>query len=297
MEETAAFETKGNDYLRWFRGELRKLTRFVLLVLATLRAAEFSQMLSAQEKTITNPVTGNLLAIKEGESLFRANCSPCHGLHATGGGRGPDLSANRWTHGSTDADIFRTLTQGVPGTEMPANGFEDSEVWAIIAYLRSLAPPKQTLSGEIAKGEKSFSSNGCPQCHMVRGRGGLLGPDLSRVGASRSAAYLTDSIRNPSKELSDGILDPNNHLGLPLVYDTVTVVTKRGKEITGIAKNEDTFSVQLLDTDQNLQFFDKKELRQVIHERRSLMPVYSEQMLSGDALRDLVSYLQSLRGD
>ena len=64
-----------------------------------------------------------------------------------------------------------------------------------------------------------------------------------------------------------------------------------------MAKNEDTFSVQLLDTDQNLQFFLKKDLKEVIHERKSLMPAYSEQMLSPDALRDLVAYLESLRGD
>ncbi|MGC2170119.1 MAG: c-type cytochrome [Candidatus Sulfotelmatobacter sp.] len=297
MEESDAFETKGNVHLRLLGGDLRKVTRFVVLVLAALLAAEFLQVLSAQEEAVTNPVAGNSAAIKEGASLFRANCSPCHGLNATGGGRGPDLSANRWTHGATDANIFRTITQGVPGTQMPAKRFEDSEVWAIIAYLRSLAPPKQSVSGDIAKGEKSFSSKGCPQCHMIKGRGGLLGPDLSRVGASRSAAYLMDSIRDPSKDLSDGMLDPNNHWGLPLVYDTVTLVTMSGQKITGVAKNEDTFSIQLLDTDQNLQFFAKKDLRQVIHERKSLMPAYSERVLSADALRDLVAYLQSLRGD
>jgi len=132
---------------------------------------------------------------------------------------------------------------------------------------------------------------------MVKGQGGLLGPDLSRVGASRSVAYLIDSVREPSKDLSDGMLDPNNHWGLPLVYDTVTVVTAGGQRITGVAKNEDTFSVQLLDTNQNLQFFLKKDVQQVIHERKSLMPVYSEQMLSSAALEDLVAYLQSLRGD
>ena len=63
---------------------------------------------------------------------------------------------------------------------------------------------------------------------MVNGRGGLLGPDLSRVGAARSVEYLVDSIRQPDKELSDGMLDPNNHYGLPLVYDTVTVVLETG---------------------------------------------------------------------
>lgn len=104
-----------------------------------------------------NPVAGNPSAIQEGASLFRANCSPCHGLNARGGGRGPDLTAGRWVHGSSDADIFNTITRGVPGTEMPANGFDDSETWAILAYLRSLAPAKgETISGDPAKGQRIF---------------------------------------------------------------------------------------------------------------------------------------------
>ena len=68
--------------------------------------------------------------------------------------RGPDLTAGRWVHGSSDADIFRTITRGVPGTEMPANGFEDSETWAILAYIRSLAPAKSAVSGDPPKGRR-----------------------------------------------------------------------------------------------------------------------------------------------
>lgn len=281
-------------------GRSPKSTWIVTLLSTTILLAEClaALALEGKEKPISNPVAGKPAAIHEGTSLFRANCSPCHGLNAKGGGRGPDLTANRWTHGSRDADVFRTITQGVPGTEMPANGLEDSEVWAIIAYLRSLAPPKQVVSGDRVKGEKIFSGSGaCSQCHMVKGWGGLLGPDLSRVGASRSASYLINSIREPSKDLTEGMRDPHINWGRPLVYDTVTVVTANGRRITGVAKNEDSFSVQLLDTDQNLQFFLKKDLNEVIHERKSLMPAYSEQMLSPAALQDLVAYLESLRGD
>jgi cytochrome c oxidase cbb3-type subunit 3 len=271
------------------------------LLAAVILLAEIVLALPVQEpkKSIFNPLAGDSVAIKEGASLFRANCSPCHGLNARGGGRGPDLTANRWTHGSSDGDIFSTITEGVPGTEMPANGFEDSEIWAIIAYLRSLAPPKKpTVSGDRVKGEKIFTEKaGCSACHMVNGHGGLLGPDLSRVGASRSASYLIDSIREPSKELSDGMSDPNNHYGQPLVYDKVTVIAASGRAITGVAKNEDTFSVQLLDTDQRLHFFLKKDLAKVVHERESLMPTYSERMISPAELQDLVAYLESLRGD
>jgi cytochrome c oxidase cbb3-type subunit 3 len=253
----------------------------------------------SQEKAVTNPVAGNPHAIHEGASLFRANCSPCHGLNAKGGGRGPDLTAGRWVHGSTDADLFRTVTRGVPGTEMPANAFDDSEIWAILAYVRSLAPPKsEAVSGDPAKGKKIFwETAGCSTCHMVQGRGGVLGPDLSRVGEARSADYLIDSIRQPSKELSTGMLDPNNHYGLPLVYDTVTVVTADGHKIMGVARNEDTFSIQLIDINQHLQFFLKKNLREVTHERKSLMPAYSADTLKPAELQDLVAYLEGLRAE
>jgi cytochrome c oxidase cbb3-type subunit III len=254
---------------------------------------------TAQDKTVTNPVAGNAAAIQEGNSLFRANCSPCHGLNAQGGGRGPDLTAGRWLHGSSDAEIFATISRGVPGTEMPASGFEDSETWAILAYIRSLSPDNHAVvEGDRAKGEKIFSkSAGCSACHMVRGRGGLLGPDLSRVGEARSVPYMIDAIREPSKELRAGMLDPNNHYGLPLVYDTVTVVTGGGQKVVGVAKNEDTFSIQLLDTQQQLHFFQKKDLKAVTHERKSLMPAYSEQMLKPAELQDLIAYLESLRGE
>jgi mono/diheme cytochrome c family protein len=95
------------------------------------------------------------------------------------------------------------------------------------AQVRSLAPPKHPIVlGDPVAGKKIFSERaGCSGCHMFKGIGGLLGPDLSRVGASRSVSYLIDSIRRPDKELSSGMQDPNNHYGLPLVYDTVTVVT------------------------------------------------------------------------
>lgn len=270
-----------------------------VLLRATLLAGLFitATFATAAEKPASPE--GKAAAIKEGASLFRANCSPCHGLSARGGGRGPDLTSGRWTHGSTDAAIFHTITSGVPGTEMPANGFEDSEVWAIIAYLRSLAPPRRAIvSGDPVNGKKIFfGSAGCSNCHMVGGSGGLLGPDLSRVSAARSVAYLIDSIRQPDKDLSAGMLDPNNRYGLPLVYDTVTVVTADGEKITGVARNEDTFSVQLLAANQSLRFFLKKDVKEVSHEHKSLMPPYSEDELNASQLQDLISYLETLRGE
>ena len=132
-----------------------------------------------QEKVVTNPVAGDPAAIQEGASLFRGNCSPCHGLNATGGGRGPDLTAGRWVRGSSDADIFRTITRGVPGTEMPANAFEDSETWAswrtfVPSARREGTQPSPAIlpKGRSFSGERRVARH----CHMVEGTGGRLGP-------------------------------------------------------------------------------------------------------------------------
>jgi len=73
----------------------------------------------AQDK---NPFAGDAQAAKVGESQFRANCAFCHGLGARGGGRGPDLTRAQKKHGNADADLFRTINEGVPGTAMPPNG-------------------------------------------------------------------------------------------------------------------------------------------------------------------------------
>jgi putative heme-binding domain-containing protein len=251
------------------------------------------------QQEVSNPLQSDPAAIKEGSSLFRGNCSPCHGLNAGGGGRGPNLRSGLWIHGGSDAAIFRTISQGVAGTEMPANSFEDSETWALVAYLRSVSVASQTpVAGDPAQGERIFFGKAaCVQCHMVKGRGGRLGPDLSRVGAARSAAYLTESIREPDKSLSLGMTDPNNHYGIPLEYETVTAVTLQGQRITGVAKNEDAFSLQLLGQDEKLHLFLKKDLREVLHERRSLMPAYTESRLSKEELQNLLAYLTGLRGE
>jgi putative heme-binding domain-containing protein len=276
--------------------EKRTLSRGTRLVaFALLFATAALPLATAQEKGKDSNTRA--ATIKEGASLFRANCAPCHGLNARGGGRGPDLTSGRWTHGSTDDAIFRTISQGVPGTDMPANGFEDSEIRAIVAYLRSLAPSKQpAASGNSERGAKLFETAGCSKCHMVNGSGGRLGPDLSRVGAARSAAYMVESIREPDKQLSTLLLDPNNHYGVPLSYGTVTVVTPDGERIQGVALNEDTYTIQMMTEEQSLRFFEKKDAKEVIHEPKSLMPAYSESALNAAQLQDLIAYLETLRG-
>jgi putative heme-binding domain-containing protein len=243
-----------------------------------------------------NPYAHDQAALKKGGTTYRVNCDFCHGVDARGENGAPDLTAPR-TQRRSDAEIFRIILGGRPGTEMPANDLSEKETWQVIAYLRSLRPASSTkAAGEPEAGRKIFlETSACSQCHMVNGKGGRLGPDLTRIAISRSTTYLVESIREPSKVLAIAMMPATRH-ETPVRYQTVTVVTKDGRRFSGVRKNEDSFSVQLMTQDEQLHTFFKEEVSEVIHEQTSLMPQYSEAMLSEKDLRDLLAFLESLAG-
>jgi putative heme-binding domain-containing protein len=230
-------------------------------------------------------------AAQQGAAQFRQDCVFCHGVNARGGVRGPDLTSGVWAHGGSDAEIARTINNGVPGTQMPANHLSDAETAQIIAYLRTQQQPAAAPVGEAHRGESLFFGGAkCSGCHMVGGRGGRLGPELTTVGSSRPRAYLVESVREPNRQLSQ-----TPGVSGDLIYDTVVAVTRDGKTITGVAINEDTFTVQLMDMSERIQSLDKKSLKSIRHEHRSLMPAYTADLLNENDLNDVVAYLQSLR--
>lgn len=232
-----------------------------------------------------NRFAGDAGAIAQGRYLFRARCSLCHGMDARGG-RGPDLTTGNFVHGDTDAALFATIQRGVAGTEMAGQRADrpPDEIWMIVAYIRSLgAGASAAAQGDPAAGEKIFwDQTKCSTCHMVNGKGGRLGPELSLVGAARSRSFLEEKIRDPNKDI-------------PPERGTVTVVTRDGQRITGVRRNEDTFSIQLMDAQERLHSFFKKDLREVIPEPKSIMPIYAEAQLDSKQLADLTAYLVSLR--
>jgi len=282
-------------------GSARKSIRrawVITLTLATVLVAGWNTRSAgapAQEKQKT-PIAAKPGASRGGEALFRVNCADCHGLDARGGSQGPDLTASRTMHSASDAAIIRTITKGVPGTAMPANDLSERETLLVIAYIRTLSGGAHIpVTGDREKGKAIFYGKGnCSSCHMVDGQGGRLGPDLSGVGTSRSIQYLIDSIREPSKELTEGLGQLNSQFESPAIYETVTVMTQDGQRIVGVPKDEDNFSLQLLDVNEQLHLYLKKDLKEVIHERKSLMPPYDESAISKTELRDLLVFLESL---
>lgn len=258
-------------------------TRSVLAGLLFCLAA--STRTAGQDQPVKNPFEGNPDAIKAGMGQFRLRCADCHGMDASGV-RGPDIR-RVWASGRTDAGLFQTLKRGVPNTEMPSfppPRTTDNDIWQILAYLRTLAAPAPTdpPRGNAAHGEQIFRTQ-CGVCHRVNGTGGRLGPDLSRIGSARSREVLAIKIRRGTEELRDG-------------YTPVTVTPTTGAPIQGVVKNEDLFSVQIMDTRERIQGYEKDKMKTVESGKKSLMPLFPPERLSESDLDDLVRYLQDRRG-
>ncbi|HEY4766952.1 MAG TPA: c-type cytochrome [Candidatus Sulfotelmatobacter sp.] len=248
-----------------------------------------------------NPLAGTAKAAKAGEYEFRINCALCHGLGAHGGGRGPDLTRAVKKHAHSDAEMFQVISNGIPGTAMPANGtngqgvgMTDEEIWQIITYLRSQeVKVPANAKGNAARGKDLFYGDAnCSLCHMVAGKGGRLGPDLTAVGGSRTREAIIDSVRNPSRRLAWGLTEATKEF--PQEYESVTVVTADGKQIKGITLNEDSFSVQIMDTSEQIHLLEKDNLKSFQKSRQSAMPTYGTDFLSDKDLEDIVAYLSSV---
>jgi putative heme-binding domain-containing protein len=235
----------------------------------------------AGQDGVANPLDGDRAALRAGRTLFETRCAECHGADAKGIS-GPDLT-ELWAAGTTDGRVFQTIQLGIPGSIMPSSSAPDDELWAVVSYLRSLGTVSQVefATGDADQGREIFRSN-CVRCHRTEGRGGRLGPDLSRITLTRSRASLTQSIREPSASMAVG-------------YRTVRLVTADGQTVRGVTKGEDAFSLQVVDTGERLQGYLKADLREVRDEPASLMPGFGPDQLSDSNLDDLLRFLASIR--
>ena len=253
-------------------------TVFVLAL--PLAAQEASEEKIPKENPHTTPAD-----IERGRRLFLGHCAPCHGP-AGDGGRGANLARPKLPRAPDDQALFRLLKDGIPETEMPsAWEMIDREIWQVMAYVRTLGRTAvENLPGDRARVESLFRTKGkCTQCHTVAGQGGRLGPELTEIGARRSAAYLRRALLEPEAEVPEGFLQ-------------VRVVAKDGRRLTGVRLNEDTFTLQMRDLGDQIYSVWKADLKEIQKDRgKSPMPSYRS-VLSDAELDDLIAYLASLRG-
>lgn len=218
-----------------------------------------------------------------GQQLFASMCAGCHGLDARGGEHAPNIATSPDVERMSDSELLQVVRNGMPAAGMP--GFRASlkgdQLEAVVSYLRVLQGKSKAavFTGNPETGRPLFFGKArCSECHMIGGKGGFIAADLSSYGSSHSA----DEIRK-------AIVDANANLNPR--QRTAIVVTRDGKKYTGIARNEDNFSIQLQTLDGTFHLFDKTEVASFEYQSRSLMPAGYASALSARELDDLVSYL------
>ena len=226
------------------------------LAAAALVVVLASRASLAQQGEPTNPLQGNAQAIDQGQQLFRLVVRelPRSQCQRTARTRSHDRSMDPRRQRRAVVSDHHAGHSGNGYARCADRGRDADQVWAVIAYLRTLSGPasEEDTRGNAQNGETLFWGKAtCGQCHMVRGRGGRLGPDLSRIGATRSRTALINEIRTPSRSFTDG-------------YWPVTVVARDGRRTRGVRKNEDPFSLQIMDTNERILSFDHSDLREVV---------------------------------
>ena len=246
-----------------------------------------SSTTTAEAQDTENQFTTRL-DIRMGERQFQSQCGRCHGNDGQGNDEtgAPDLTTGRFENASTPAGLFTVIREGLPGTAMIgiSRRATDQTVWQIISYMDSLNVDLSNVevAGTASTGRQLLTGKGnCTSCHMVGGAGGRLGPDLSRIGERRDP-----------DELRADLVDPNDEVA-PRWW-TMRITRQDGSVIEGLRVSEDTFSLRIIDQDENLWSFSKSEIRDFERIEDSTMPSYG-QTLSGSEVDDLVAYLFSLR--
>jgi len=223
-------------------------------------------------------------AIDRGAALYGANCATCH---AEGDGiAGINLKTGQFKHSVTDEDLVVVIKNGVPGTAMPPHpDLASNDVAALVAYIRTMRDygSKPVKLGDRQQGKALFEGQGgCLGCHRVNGKGSHVALDLSDTGSLHPPAYLERALLDPD---STAAQLPQSHF--------VRAVTKQGTAITGRRMNEDTFTIQLIDSQEKLVSLEKANLSSLTVLPGSTMPSLKGKF-TDDQISDLVAYLASL---
>jgi putative heme-binding domain-containing protein len=218
--------------------------------------------------------------VENGARLYSASCATCHGPRGDAV-RGVTLLSGSFRRATTDDEVARIILGGIPGTSMPPNNYSEAEAGMIVAYLRGAARGGVTATtGDASRGRAIFTGKGrCATCHNDTSR---MAPSLVDVGIVRRPLEIEQALVEPSAEI---------HYD----YRFVRAVTKGGETVSGRLLNQNSFSVQILDSSERLRSFDKNDLKEFAIKTTSEMPSYRG-VLDAQELSDVVTYLVTLRG-
>jgi putative heme-binding domain-containing protein len=250
-------------------------SKVISVLIVAVAAAGFSGFAAAQHATPFD--------IQDGERAYGESCVTCHGPDGNLI-EGIDLGRGLYRRPFSDEELLGVIMNGIPDTPMPPNpGMSEEQARRIVTYLRAWAEEgRVAVVGDVDRGREIYYGKGtCDDCHAINGRGGRHAPDLSRVGRELRAV-----------ELQGAVVEPNAYVRPTARSYRVTLAD--GDVVTGRLLNHDTFTVQLIDSEQKLRSFIKADLRDHGFVD-STMPSYAD-TLSQEEITDLVSYLVSLQG-
>jgi putative heme-binding domain-containing protein len=245
--------------------------------------------------SLTFLIPANAQTADAGRKGFLAHCVGCHGDDGTGGGRGPNIVDIPMPRGVSKEAVRDLILNGISEEGMPAFKISTDEAEAVAAYVMVLkTPPSDGVAnnspapGDSVAGERFFTGRGnCLSCHMVQGRGGVLGPDLSNLAHNRRLEQIEQALVEPG---SQSLRSAPGKTGS---YRAVNIRLHNGETLRGLAKNESTFDLQLLGVDGKLHLLMKDQIAGITPEK-SLTPKVNA---TPDELRDLLAYLSRLMVD
>ncbi len=193
--------------------------------------------------------------------------------------------------------LYNRIYGGIIGSGMPSfASLGQDKIWEVVDYVSTLGQANGgAITGDAQKGKEVYASENCASCHMIDGQGGSSGPDLSSIGADRSAAFMRDELLNPGANRPDGTP------GLPdrstyEAYRMYRVTLPDGKVVEGTRVNEDSFTLQLRNAQGNIVSVNRLTAKNIeVLPDKSFMPSYKGK-LSEARLNNLVAYLSSLGG-
>jgi len=219
--------------------------------------------------------------IAEGEKLYAARCAGCHGKDLRGG-EGPNLFRSRIVTGSADQKFYDVIRKGIPGTEMVAMPLTDQQTWQIVRFVHSITKPGQgpPVPGDVAAGRKVFAAARCGRCHIVEGKGGVIGPDLSSVALRLSSAQIREALRHARS--SEG-------------FQQVMVKTLTDGSVEGMLKNQDNFSLQIMTLQGDLVSLPRREVMSLRFESAIKTAADGVNSLGTEDMQNLLAYLDRQR--
>ncbi len=221
-------------------------------------------------------------AIEAGSRIYVRECALCHGPQGSLVD-GINLRRGQFRTVQSDDDLRRVISSGAAAGQMPAFNLQTDELDGIVAYIRAGFDPDgiAVRIGDPVRGQAIFEGEGdCSTCHRVNGQGPRTAPDLSDIGAIRTPASLQRNLLDPAAAL------------LP-INRPVRIVTRNEETIIGRRLNEDTYTVQVIDSQERLRSLMKADL---VTFEISDAPSKSPTTLNSEEVADLIGYLLTLRG-